>query len=282
MSRHAFTAFSLAIVLAVSPGFSLAQAPSSRTDTPAPLEVRAPVKIYDLTSEENIFEKYYRDLYSPFVNPQSLSIFAGGTFATLTLLATAKDFEDHILENVSSNRPLGNFSQFGDLAGQLIPNILYVGYFGTSYLFTKDPESKFRAELMFRATLAATSMSTVLKLVVREPRPGVADELTSFPSGHSTSIFAFATTLAAMHGPYWGGGAFALATFVAFSRMNDNRHRLHDVVAGATIGSMYGLSVYQRMAGRQNSTTKPARRFEYELIPVATSDGAMLGLSGTF
>jgi membrane-associated phospholipid phosphatase len=259
---------------------------SSGTSTVAPLDapLDAPSKVLAFPAEESLFQKYYRDLYSPFVNPDSLRIFGAGTLATLTLLATSNQFEDQVLEKASTERPLGRSSQFGDLAGQLVPNVLYFGYFGTSYLFTKDPTSRFRAELMLRATLAATTMSTFLKYTVREPRPESSSDLTSFPSGHSTSIFAFATTIAALHGPYWGGGAFALASFVAFSRMNDNRHRLHDVVAGATIGSMYGLSVYQRMSGLDNSKAQPnpVSRFEYQIVPVPTDDGAMLGLAGTF
>ena len=38
----------------------------------------------------------------------------------------------------------------------------------------------------------------------------------------------------------------ALAGTVALSRMNDNKHYLHDVVAGATIGTAYGLGIYFR------------------------------------
>jgi membrane-associated phospholipid phosphatase len=234
------------------------------------------------STRENIFQTYFRDLYSPFVDPLTLSIFAGGTISTVTLLATGKDFEDHVLERASTEKPLGDTSQYGDIAGQMAPNVLYFVYYGGSYLFTKDPLSAFRAEMMFRATLAATSLSTILKTTVREPRPGVSNELTSFPSGHATSIFAFATTVAAMHGVYWGAGAFGLASFVAFSRMNDNRHRLHDVVAGATIGSMYGLSVYQRMRNAAVPSDKTAKSFDYEFVPVATDDGAILGLSATF
>ncbi len=277
-----FLAFSVAAIPLAASGDTPKKANITATESGAAASLQP--SVLARPSEENIFQTYGRDLSSPFLNPVSLKIFGGGTLATLTLLATAKDFEDHVLEDASTQRPLGSTSKIGDIAGQLVPNLLYFGYFGTSYLFTKDPNSKFRAELMFRATLSATTMSTFLKYTVREPRPGSADDLTSFPSGHSTSIFAFATAVAALHGPYWGGAAFALGSFVAYSRMNDNRHRLHDVVAGATIGTMYGLSVYQRMANLDTARglAKPASRFEYQIIPIATDDGAMLGLSGTF
>lgn len=39
-------------------------------------------------------------------------------------------------------------------------------------------------------------------------------------------------------------GAFTLAGFVAYSRINDNAHYLHDVVGGAVIGTGYGLGLH--------------------------------------
>ena len=40
-----------------------------------------------------------------------------------------------------------------------------------------------------------------------------------------------------------GGAAYSLAGFVSYRRMNDNRHYLHDVMAGATIGTAFGYGV---------------------------------------
>lgn len=276
MIRSVATAI-LAFAVAFAPKAALAAESESKTSDSPPYDSVAILPF----SEETIFQKYFRDMYAPFVNPLTLSIFAGGTISTLALVATGPNFEDHVLEEASSDKPLGRSSQFGDLMGQMVPNIAYTAWFAGKYFFTKDPLSEFRAEMMFRATLAATSMSTLLKVTVREPRPGNPGELTSFPSGHSTSIFSFATIVAAMHGPYWGAGAYALASFVAYSRMNDDRHRLHDVVAGATLGSIYGLAIYQRMRDAAVPSLKTAK-FQYEVMPVVTSDGAMLGLSANF
>ena len=250
-----------------------AEAATSQQDVPV-AEIPAP--------KESLFQKYFRDLYAPYVDRTTLSILAGGTVSTLTLLATHKDFEDRILDDASTNKPLGPYSVVGDLAGQMIPNALYAGYHGVSYLFTKDPLAAMRMEMMIRSTLAATTVSTILKETVREPRPKSDSELNSFPSGHATSIFAFATTVAALHGVYWGASAYALATFVAYSRMNDNRHRLHDVVAGATIGTMYGLAVAHRMREATTPTDKTVKQFRYDITPVAIDDGGYLSLSASF
>ena len=57
------------------------------------------------------------------------------------------------------------------------------------------------------------------------------------PSGHATIAFALATSLSDdIHRPWASVGLYGLATGVAWSRINDNRHWLTDVTAGALLG----------------------------------------------
>jgi len=59
----------------------------------------------------------------------------------------------------------------------------------------------------------------------------------SMPSGHSTMAFALATSLSdEIHRPWATVGLYGMATAVAWSRINDNRHWLSDVAAGALVG----------------------------------------------
>ena len=59
----------------------------------------------------------------------------------------------------------------------------------------------------------------------------------SFPSGHATMAFALATSLAGeIRRPWASAVLFAGATGTAWSRLNDHRHWLSDVLAGATVG----------------------------------------------
>lgn len=67
-------------------------------------------------------------------------------------------------------------------------------------------------------------VATALKYTVREPRPDNSQEKNSFPSGYTTTAFAFATVVAIEHEWYWGVTAMGMA--------------------GMTIGASYGLGVY--------------------------------------
>ena len=59
----------------------------------------------------------------------------------------------------------------------------------------------------------------------------------SFPSGHTTMAFALATSLSHEIDNAWASAAlYTFATGTAWSRLNDERHWLSDVLAGATVG----------------------------------------------
>ena len=64
----------------------------------------------------------------------------------------------------------------------------------------------------------------------------------SFPSGHSATSFAFASTIAHRypHNPWVKWGAYALATGVSLSRYPAKKHYPSDILVGATLGYVTG------------------------------------------
>lgn len=78
-----------------------------------------------------------------------------------------------------------------------------------------------------------------LKKIINKKRPSGGDY--SFPSGHSSSAFTGAAFIERRYGYRLGIPAYALASYVAYTRIKTNRHDLYDVFAGAAIGI---LSVY--------------------------------------
>ena len=181
------------------------------------------------------------DLKSP-VTTDAKWILISGT--GLTLLSVAfhdsvfEPFEDRTVEK----KPLGSATKYGDALGQLIPNALYAGGAWASEYFG-DKLGNERAWMMIEATAYAAFITTALKYTIREPRPNSAAR-NSFPSGHATTAFAFAGVVAAEHGWTYGVPAMLLATFVGYTRIEDNQHRVHDVVAGATIGLTCAYGIY--------------------------------------
>jgi membrane-associated phospholipid phosphatase len=92
----------------------------------------------------------------------------------------------------------------------------------------------------------ATTMAVVyiLKPAINRRRPDGGSQ--SFPSGHSASAFAGAAFLQRRYGWSYGVPAYALATFVAYSRVEAKRHWTSDVIAGGVIGIASNLVFTRR------------------------------------
>jgi membrane-associated phospholipid phosphatase len=73
-----------------------------------------------------------------------------------------------------------------------------------------------------------------LKYAVNERRPDGGTQ--SFPSAHTSISFSAAEFMRKRYGWEYGVPAYALASFVGYSRVESRQHYAHDVVAGAAIG----------------------------------------------
>ena len=93
-----------------------------------------------------------------------------------------------------------------------------------------------------------------IKFATQRERPDNSDNH-SFPSGHAAVTFAGATVLERHLGWRRSALAYAVATYVAASRLHDNRHYLSDVAFGAAVGTIAGRTVTQH--GRDNWTMIP-------------------------
>jgi membrane-associated phospholipid phosphatase len=101
--------------------------------------------------------------------------------------------------------------------------------------------------------LAAGGATFVLKELVHERRPDRSDDR-SFPSGHTSASFAAAATLEKRYGWQAGVPALAVASFVGLARVRADKHYVHDVVAGAVIGTASGLLLTSRHDDRVRLT----------------------------
>jgi membrane-associated phospholipid phosphatase len=96
------------------------------------------------------------------------------------------------------------------------------------------------------SVVAAGVATTALKELAGRVRPSDATNQylfrpfthhDSFPSGHTTVAFAFAASLGEeIHRPWASALLYAGAAGTGWSRLNDHRHWLSDVLAGAAVG----------------------------------------------
>lgn len=224
---------------------------------------------------------------SPIDTSPAKRVFYSGAAATLLLLSVQREVIRPATRAVARDKPLGKFSRFGDAMGRVVPNIIYTSVFFIDYLLRKDALSGERALLMTKATLYSSIVITALKYTVREPRPNGGGSIVSFPSGHTTTAFAFASVVGMEHDLPYGIAAYALASFVGFSRMNDNMHWVHDVVAGATIGASYGIGLYYQAKQKRDWKIRHnkfdhSKQSMFQVLPTEKLDGGMAVYALTF
>ncbi len=229
-----------------------------------------------LPAQASDWHKIPGELASPWTTPARPWLI-GGSMLTVGILMHDETTEDPLQQSWSQQKPLGDWAEVGDLGGQAIPNAAYaLGMMGM-YWHSQDKLYSRRATLMAKASAYAISVNYLLKITVRQQRPNGTD-YKSFPSGHSASAFAFSTVVWAEHGWQWGIPATLLSTLTAASRINDNMHFLHDVVAGATVGISYGLGLYYFT----KDLDAPKTTASWSFAPIVTRDVQMALLSYSF
>lgn len=87
---------------------------------------------------------------------------------------------------------------------------------------------------------AAQGITQLLKRVVDKPRPDGSNNR-SFPSGHTATAFAAASSILERRGADEGIPAMTLAALVGHGRVEARKHDWQDVLAGAAIGGVSGL-----------------------------------------
>jgi membrane-associated phospholipid phosphatase len=95
---------------------------------------------------------------------------------------------------------------------------------------------------MLDASIVNLAYTEVLKLAVGRERPNGQDQK-SFPSGHTSNAFTLATVAERHYGWKLGVPAYLIAGVVGASRIQQDKHHLSDVLAGATLGYIVGRTV---------------------------------------
>lgn len=116
---------------------------------------------------------------------------------------------------------------------------------------------------LLRAQLVADGLTFAVQYAVRRKRPDNGSGF-SFPSGHASVTFASAAVLQERLGWKAGVPAYAVATYVAASRIQARRHNLSDVVFGAAVGIVSA------------HTTTFGQRHRFAMVPAAAPGGAAL------
>jgi membrane-associated phospholipid phosphatase len=169
------------------------------------------------------------------------AIAAGGVSALMLLDRPVQHFAQHN-SGPGADHVAAVVRHFGQPE---VYGTITVGLLATGLAAHKPGITRAGGRLMTTLLLAGAT-SSIGKFALGRPRPDQSMDLDGFvpfsgqaamPSGHTTMAFALATSLTdEIHRPWATVGLYTVATGVGWSRINDNRHWLSDVVAGALVG----------------------------------------------
>ena len=100
---------------------------------------------------------------------------------------------------------------------------------------------------LLQAQILTEILVQPIKFATHRQRPDLSDHQ-SFPSGHAAVTFAGATVIERHLGWRKSILGYSIASYVAASRLHDNRHYLSDVIFGAAVGSIAGRTVVHHEA----------------------------------
>lgn len=255
--RAVFAAFTLVLGMAASAGAQtapthavpLSATPEQQTSQPpAKPDPNAPQQPATAAQEDKPTRGFLSALGHNLVDdvkhmPRMNSVYwlaAGGALA-LAVHPVDKTFNRHLVGSGD-----GIFKA-GEIIGET-PTILGAG--AAAYVIGRWKGST-RAQHLgmdeIEASLLAEGIVNAAKQIVRRDRPLLPDGARqagfAFPSGHAMTTFAAATVLQQHLGYKAGLPTYLIASYVAMSRLHDNRHYVSDVVFGAASGIVIGRSV---------------------------------------
>lgn len=169
-------------------------------------------------------------------------------FLTLSFNLIAQNIDIDILKNINQNRNQNLDKPFETLSKSVYPIGLAVPLGLAGVGFIKKDKNLQRQGLVALTSLTISFGTTyALKRIINRERPAITypfiqpaiiETDASFPSGHTTSAFASATSLSlACRKWYIVVPAYTWASTVAYSRLHLGVHYPSDVLAGAIIGS---------------------------------------------
>ena len=252
------------LALLVARGTAEAQTPQDPPPSPPPVQGQEAAPEHIETNWSSLLKDTGRDFISFPQRPSTWVLLAAGGALALAAHPADDYVQSHIVGNTTADRFFAPGKVIGS-AGFQIGSALTLYVVGRH--LTKDKESTHRLthigfDLM-RSQIVAQAIVHGIKYSVQRDRP--TGECCAFPSGHATSAFAAASVLERHFGYRGSWPALLAASYVATSRLVDNRHFLSDVIFGAALGEAVGWTV----VGRH-------RTAKFSLQPVPVRGGMMI------
>jgi hypothetical protein len=218
----------------------------------------------DLVSFKHIPEDVGRNLYGLFTNENLMLFTMGAGLTGLAIMLDENEFDDPD-DQISHLHETGEESSLGRLGERMGNHIILPSVIASLAItgqIANNRRFKYFSYSLAQGYIVNNLLTISLKEVVSRTRPNQRNDL-SFPSGHTSNAFTWATIFSHYYGRKAAIPAYGVATFIAWSRINVDAHYLSDVVFGAALGYIIGRTVV-------NTTDTRAGEKRFEWHPAAS------------
>lgn len=205
----------------------------------------------------------------PAITGREATIFAAGIAAAAALLSSDVRLASWARDPAHQSPVLGSVMTGARLFGDPGSLVLGAGLWAGGRLAGNENVATDGVRAL-EAVAASGAVTFLVKGMVGRARPyaspgdahnmsfgrgfGTNSDYQSFPSGHTTAAFAFASSVTARvaerspaRARWLGPLLYGAAALTAYSRVYDNKHWASDVLAGAAIGTVSGLLVVRHL-----------------------------------
>lgn len=212
----------------------------------------------------------WRDTKRVYGNPINLAILGTAYGGSLALQQTGPDrtVEHHFRDPLGFGRGRvhrhmsSDWRDFFGAAGNPGTHFTLAGLWYLAGQQTMDDKTYEVGKTLFSA-LAINGLTVLVGQAATFDRSPNGERGT-FPSGHTSSSFVFASVMHQAYGHVVGMPLYGLAALVAHERLESGEHYLSDVVMGAVLGTVVGHSV---------ASGRDPEFFGWKVVPWASLDG---------
>ena len=206
-----------------------------------------------------VFRQLWDDFRYLATSPDFYAVVGGLSLPPVVFKSEFRHESMELNEMWISSKRADNFFEYGDGMGKAtIPVVASIALIAAGRLGRAWSVESFGSDLL-RAQAITGILTRSMKMAINRTRSDGGTY--SYPSGHTSSAFTIAGVVYKDLGPIWGIPAFVGASYVGFSRLQENKHYVSDVIAGAVLGSYISFKI----------SNKSGHRASYHIVPVAGS-----------
>ena len=196
---------------------------------------------FDDDHYESVWDVEKENLLSPFTTP-AVWVLAGGTLLTYYLYNEKERRGEIGFQEDHNEVRRGTWQYYGNIIGWAALQGVYT-LTQLPGIYRGEQRAIENTEIMWKSTIYTSLTTGAMKLFIKEQRQDSTKRYESFPSGHASAAFAFATNLAIRHEWYWSVLAAPFVLAASTSRVSTDSHYAHDAVFGAALGISFAYGM---------------------------------------